>query len=764
MMKNLNRREFMRIAGLMGGASLFAGCDPFRANAPVPEYIEGAPATDPVETLKGVGNFYTVCGLCPGNCGIRCRVAQGVLVKIGGSPYHPVATRAPLPFDTPMEEALLHGGSVCAIGGSGVQTLYDPFRIARPLKRVGPRGSGKWKALSWKEALHEIEQGGDLFGEGRVNGLDALKESGRGPAFLAGNAEWGSMNFLKSFLAAFPAASLLGDKAAMMEETARAAAESVFGPGTGPVAADYSGASFVFSFGDAPLDSGVPLVSLARDIADARIGEPRLQWAVVDPRLSTSASKADLWIPVIPGKDMALALAIMRALIERYPDRVEIPGDGVKARVMERTTEDYASACGVDLDRIFRVARLLTESGRGAAVIPGRGILSQPDGLETAKAILTLNVMVGSGPGSEGLVGRDDEFLKEPRQRLIGEIAENFKPESYGDPVNALILWQADPVYDDPGSAADYFQDQGKVPLSVAIDTEITETTALADYLLPDTTYLERWDICQSPPSVTEPGIGVRSPVVGGVDAKTGRYFPIVRDAMPMEDIIFHIAADLDIKGFERDSSGRINTARDYYEKSLAIVLKSMGTAGFPVSRSKTAVADVFKKGGVFLSGGPLIEVKTRAPKEYVRKPFSLKIPAEGPASDGGGLLLITYSLPFHRSPGAGLNSWLLEVLPENRIMINSRDAKKLGIENLADVVVESHDGKTGLRCKAQVVPGIRPGVAALARGFGYTQSGAKAQIVDGRATDSSGPRGAGINPQTLLSGKGPSKVIIRPV
>jgi len=142
-MKNLTRREFIRIAGLMGGVSLFAGCQLLKQDAPVPEYITGAPAVDPLETLLGVENVQSVCGLCAGNCGIRCRVAQGALVKIGGNPFNPIAAAEPLPFDTPLDKSLTHGGSVCAIGGSGIQTLYDPFRVAKPLKRVGPRGSGK---------------------------------------------------------------------------------------------------------------------------------------------------------------------------------------------------------------------------------------------------------------------------------------------------------------------------------------------------------------------------------------------------------------------------------------------------------------------------------------------------------------------------------------------------------------------------------------------------------------------------------------------
>ena len=145
------------------------------------------------------------------------------------------------------------------------RTLYDPFRVARPLKRVGPRGSGKWAALTWDQAIKEILEGGDLFGEGTVPGLKSIKESGSGSSLLTGRVDWGSASFLNRFLAAFPGAVWLKDRSTIAEDRAVEAADKVLGTGSGPVAADYGGARVLISFGDAPLDSGVPLVSTVRE-------------------------------------------------------------------------------------------------------------------------------------------------------------------------------------------------------------------------------------------------------------------------------------------------------------------------------------------------------------------------------------------------------------------------------------------------------------------------------------------------------------------
>ncbi len=748
-MIDVTRREFLRLAGLMGGASLFAGCQLLQEHAPVPKYIEGAPGVDPIETLTGIDNIYTVCGMCPGNCGIRCRIAQGTLVKIGGSPYHPVTAEAPLPFDTPLDKALTHGGSVCAIGSGGIQYLYDPFRVVRPLKRVGPRGSGKWKALTWQQAAQEIVNGGDLFREGQVDGLKAIKESGLGLNFLVGRADWGATRFLDEFINAFPGAALSRDPAARLDAASVEAAQAVFGPGCGPVAPDYRNARFVLSFGDAPLDSGVPLVSIARDMANSRVDGRSFRWAVVDPRLSVSASKADLWLPVIPGRDLELALGIMRAL-----------GDiGVKVpELLEKTVEDCAKASGIPAETIVRVAKLLAEAGGRSAVIPGPGILAQPNGSDIAKVILSLNVLVGSMPGSGGLTSRSDDFLAPVEKTLRSAEPGSQTTKSYLTPVKMLLTWQTDPVYDDPGETEPFFSDPKNLPLFVAIDTRISETSALADYILPDTTYLERWDICVSPAAVVQPGIGVRRPVVGNFDAGSGKFSPIFPETRPMEEIVGLLAGTLGLPGFDLDKDGNPRTAWNFYQGLLGKVLDSMKASGMPAPAGRAGLEMVLQRGGVFSSErAELARSGSRAPG----LPWVFR-PPESSDSGEEGLLLISYSLPFHRTAAEALNSWLLEITPENRLQINHSDAQRLKIEQHSTVIVETLDGEHSAKCKVLILPGIRPGVVAMAKGFGYRESGVRAHLIDLTTSAADETRSAGVNLARLVSGPLPQRVRIR--
>ncbi len=768
-MADVTRREFLRLAALMGGASLFAGCSFFKEAATVPEYIEGAPGVDPLETLPGVRNIYTVCGLCAGNCGICCRVAQETLVKIGGNPYHPVSANPCLPFETPLNKAAIQSGSVCAVGGSGIQTLYDPFRIARPLKRVGPRGSGKWTGISWNQALTEILEAGDLFGEGNLVGLRGIRRQEGGLKFLAGRADWGALTFIKRFLSGFPGAALVRDDESQVMDASRIIAEQVFGPGKGSVDADYRTASVLISFGDAPLDSGLPLALPARQIADARVNGPCLRWAVVDPRLSTSASKADLWIPVIPGKDHALALGIMRSLLERYSGNVRQPEESLTNKVRNGTVESYAAECGIPRSVIDRMADLLIEGGERSAAIPGRGILAGANGKEAALAILTLNLMVGSVPGSGGLAHRKDDFLDLAYSKVMAGYEFKEQAQTDGLSSKALFLWNADPVYDDPAMSST-LRDKGEVPLFVGIDRQITETTALADYILPDTTYLERWDVCVSPPSVTTEGFGVRRPVVGVVDPKTGKYFPVLSETRPMEDILISLAAPLNLPGFGEkgiDSSVPLRTGRDYYTWLLSVILGTMKNTGLDVSPSSKEVAKVFDRGGIFLSSrsssvSPKSKPDTASPIKPQEPLGRMSYPPLHSGDDR--FVLITYTLPFHRTALSGINSWLLEVIPQNRLVINSQDAAKLNIVQGGSVSIETIDGKASLKCKAQVMPGIRPGVVALAKGFGYRQAGVARQIIKGIATSEDKTRGAGVNPSVLMPGKAPIRVKVKPV
>ena len=122
---------------------------------------------DPVDEEAKI--VRSVCLMCHGGCGIQAKIIKGELVKLDGNPYHPNTYDYSAKGDIVEESDLDAGiggrdvGTLCPKGQSGVYALYSPFRLQHPLKRVGPRGSGKWKTISWAQAIKEICYGGYLF-------------------------------------------------------------------------------------------------------------------------------------------------------------------------------------------------------------------------------------------------------------------------------------------------------------------------------------------------------------------------------------------------------------------------------------------------------------------------------------------------------------------------------------------------------------------------------------------------------------------------
>ena len=137
----------------------------------------------------GVRYVYSSCLGCNVRCGIRVRVVSydgvEVVEKIEGNPYHPYNRHVTpgrqmhryeeLDYRTPVKQSLQVGSTLCPRGADGIHYLYDPYRIVRPLKRAGPRGSGKWKEISWEQLIKEVVEGGVIEETGeRLPGLKEL--------------------------------------------------------------------------------------------------------------------------------------------------------------------------------------------------------------------------------------------------------------------------------------------------------------------------------------------------------------------------------------------------------------------------------------------------------------------------------------------------------------------------------------------------------------------------------------------------------------
>jgi tetrathionate reductase subunit A len=164
----LTRRDFVKTSALLGGTAAFAAQVPWLFNETPATVRRGMEPTAENVLSKPENIIYTICQQCNGQCGIKVKLHDGVAVKIDGNPFSPWNARPHLPYDaSPLEIATMDAG-ICPKGQAGIQTMYDPYRVAKVLKRVGPRGSNRWQSISFEKAIDEIVEGGKLFA--RVRG------------------------------------------------------------------------------------------------------------------------------------------------------------------------------------------------------------------------------------------------------------------------------------------------------------------------------------------------------------------------------------------------------------------------------------------------------------------------------------------------------------------------------------------------------------------------------------------------------------------
>lgn len=302
----------------------------------------------------------SVCVGCVSLCGVRVRVDRKTnkVLRVAGNPYHVLASDQFLPYTTSIkdsfkalsgfqESGLKARATACGRGNSVLAKLYDPHRVLVPLKRVGPRNSGKWKPIDFETLVKEVVEGGNLFGEGEVEGLRTIRDiqtpldpnqpelgpkanqlaivggfkEGRLPLLARfGKMSFGSINFTGH--RGNCGLSMRGGHAAFLGNFKKY-------PHLKP---DFKHARFILNIGTAPANAGNPFMRQGRLVAEGR-ASGQLKMVTVDPVLTNSDSKASgdhtEWVPIIPGTDGALVMGMIRWIFEnkRYNKAfLEVPG------------------------------------------------------------------------------------------------------------------------------------------------------------------------------------------------------------------------------------------------------------------------------------------------------------------------------------------------------------------------------------------------------------------------------------------------------
>lgn len=381
--KGVSRRTVIGTAAAVGGVAAVGGMfhegfrDPFTQAVP---HGTGAEA----DTYAAEDVIHTMCMQCNSFCTVKVRLedapaavaeatgATALVRKIAGNPYSALTTQpvGPIPYATTPADAARgigdmatgarsrSGGIICLKGQAGVQTAHDTHRITSPLRRVGARGSGAWESITWEDALAEILDGSPKLGTPGLRQTWAFVPKApvmadwkavQGGTMTAADfeAKWGAKLLDPKRPELGPKANrfaiLGGDRMGLIGE--RMGLQSFgtinqFNHGgtcgvSGVVAnarthptnafkrmyADIDFCRYLIVWGTEPLTANKGPTYIAPRIGRAR--ELGMKMVVIDPRMSKTAEKADLWLPVKPGHDAELAWALIRWIVDnkRYDEK-----------------------------------------------------------------------------------------------------------------------------------------------------------------------------------------------------------------------------------------------------------------------------------------------------------------------------------------------------------------------------------------------------------------------------------------------------------
>ncbi|MBM3150688.1 MAG: twin-arginine translocation signal domain-containing protein [Chloroflexi bacterium] len=684
MTDKLTRRDFLKLAGTGAAATaILTGC------GPASRYVVREPYTQmPEYTYNGQSAHYaTTCRECPAGCGIVVRTHQGRAIKVEGNKLHPVNL-----------------GRTCARGQASLQGLYNPDRVQGPVRQNG-RASGAFTPLSWEEAVTVVR--------------DALTDEGPGEiAFLLGLAPDHLADLVTGVAAALGAPAPIRYGAYSMFEARNTLAEAtgrMFGERRLPVF-DLANAAVTVSFGANFLETWLSPVAYTRAYARMRRGAAGERGRLVqfEARQSQTAAKADEWIPCVPGTEGSLALAIGRLIAESRGGAMPKAFQGVDAVA-------NAAAAGVDDETLGRMASLLAGADR-PLVIPGGAALGQSNGLETAEAILALNVLLGNLGRPGGVFLTPDLPVHAAHNRLSGTLVDlaGLVEKMKTGQVKSIFVHGVNPLFEIP-AALDFAAALAHVPLVVSFASFPDETSAESDFILPDHASLESWGYQFAAPAADRPALSASQPVV-----------------IPFYDT----KATADVLLAAIQSAGGSLAAAVPYQDEVAFIRESVlalvtESGYFNAPEINTFWAQWQQYGGWWKAGSGL-----GAPLAASALDRSLQVPPAEFEGQGEFLFLVYPSALMGDGTGAN-KPWLQEtpdpmttVMWNSWVEINPLTADHLGLKDDDLVRLVSPYGE--LAAVVYRYPAIQPGVVAMPFGQGHSTYGRYAA-------------GRGANPAALL-------------
>jgi thiosulfate reductase/polysulfide reductase chain A len=720
---SISRRRFLARAGaaLVGAAAVaggkakaFAGTTLNRFGIKTPWFNRGEVVTT-----------YGVCDICPWRCGIIVHSVDGVVQKIDGNPLDPKSR-----------------GRLCARGQGGISFTMDPDRLKTPLIRTGERGSGEFREAGWTEALDEA-----------AAKIAAIRDE-YGAESVAVFAHTASDHWFADYFAqAFGTPNAAKPSSSLCLSPRDEASSLTFGFSVGghePV--DWDGLECLALVGSHVGEDARN--TLMQDFGALR-DRPGSKIIVIDPRLSSAATKADHWLPIKPGTDTALLLAWIHVMIEEnlydaeYVAEWTTGFEELAAHVADMTPEWAAEITDLEPAAIRETARAMAASAPRSVIMPGRHTTWYGNDSQRMRTVYLVNALLGAYGREGGMYFNKSAFLdayphppflvagsaggcsagpaevsdelplgptgkaradgaRETFLRGATAMQELIDPMISGEPypIKALIVSGVNLLHSVPNPEKTK-QALAALDFVLVVDVLPQEHVAWADVVLPEATYLERTEDLST--------IAHKTPFIQLREAAMEPMY----DTKPGWWISRELGTRLDLGAFYR-----WETIEEWVDRRLISVASSMekmrAAGGVLVQNGAPYLED--HDDSPFSTASGKIELFSDALADAGFDPIPVYEEIEQP--EPGWYRLLYGRHPVHTFAKTQNTPVLSGLFPENELWLNASEAAAAGVVSGDRVWLENQDGARSGPILVKATERIRRDAVFMAHGFGHAANG----------------------------------------
>ena len=721
---SLNRREFLKFsAGVSAAASSLSG-----------GALQGA-------ANGGEKHVHSFCEMCSSRCPIEAKVVDGKVRFLSGNP-----------------KAGGTATSLCARGGSGLSQLYDENRIKKPLIRAGERGENKWREVSWDEALDYV-----------ASKMQEIKQKYGPESFIFTCKSSQTHKLMVNFASAYGSPNCFSHFSSC-PITYQMVCEQMYG--IAKLKRDFANAKYVVNFGH-NLFEGIVIADAKKLAKFAASKDTKL--LVLEPRFSVVASKADEWLPVKPGTDLAFVLALINTWIQNgtydkeFIEKFTTGFDEIVKSVEGKTPEWQETITGIKASDVRRIADEIYKAAPRVIFDFGHNNTTTRAEYMRTKAIMVANAMMGNWEVKGGLFGGknaktfnklvgEDKFpvLKNPddkfkvpkvtRLDFAGDAGvHKFVSRKHGvlmDIDNAILNEKPYAIKGwfnirfnhliNVAETMKSIEAMKKLDLIVVSDVYLNDMATFADVILPESSYLERDEGIEDK-SGLKPAYMIRNKVVDPVgDTKDGAFiFRELARRMNIDELYTWN----DIREFRMQQAGGDVNLLAALEKDGFITWDEPGI----LFREKGMIDKFIAKYPVaskFVGENGLMDdmakLKTKSGKIELYLP-DVEAQFEGYGAlndkdmdtfDGHELCLTCGKTPIHTNGHTQAVPFLNDLMSDSPIWINPNTAKKQNLRDGDTVLVKNKFGEQ--KGKLMVTEGIREDTLFIYHGFGHITPGLK--------------------------------------